>query len=459
MLSIDHQSARSAAFKELPPLGFIASPRLTERVMSACARRANSEKPGWLDSVDTEVFKGLPKSIGLLESIATNLWSATESSDPAGMPAVEVALSSIRRLADAIEWVPPSKLTEAVLASATVRSIDEPELNAWRRHLHLALAFESRGLLAPADWRPHFVQSAVELAETPTPNDSLRALIRSILLDDSPTLISASSLDTAMQLFNAVEGAPTLRACDRCLIRARIAAARPRDAECLSLAPQEFVGALEQVRDDGESDVLSDAIGTWLGTGAASTEQAWEVVGRYIDGRLPEALKRGLREYANRLSPSGRTALAQAAFKDFPDRIASEELLETIHFHEGDLGAKIALLIGLAGRATNDEGRRGLFRIWSALRLTNRELIRQLVDGIMIPLIEEDPAGRDLALANLQLVQNLAEQDKGRLSHAIMESAGAESDEWRTGAARLLEAGVMKEGGNILTGRRPEHRG
>ncbi len=457
ILSIDVPYACETVVSELPQLGVIKSLKLTERVLTVCAKRANSEKPTWLDSVDIEVFKNLSRPKTKLETVAKNIWIAEDLEKPPKLLEAEAAFTSVKRLADAIDWNPAMQLVDAVLANAALPTMDQPHVTLWRARIRLVLALEERDLILPLSWRSEYVGAAVKLANAEVPDDPTRALVRMTLLDDSSDLASKSSSESAKLLFDAIKEAPCLSFSDCCLAQVRIFAGRGGEEEILQVDPQDLLSAFNEEPDSENREVLAEAIGTWLRDCKPLIADAWMVLDGYVDERLPEALESGLREYASHLSADDGNELVRLALNEFPNRMVSEAMLGAMQFHDGDLSSKVELLIQLADRAKNEEHRRGILRIWRALRLTNSGLTGRLLDEVMVPMVHQNKTNRELVLANLHLVQNASDPDKGRLSRAFMESAGAESGEWSAAAQRLVKAGVMRRAGNIFTGYRPEH--
>jgi hypothetical protein len=393
-----------------------------------------------------------------LESIALAIWSADEAKDQAKLPAVKEVLKSTQRLANTIEWFPAPKLTEAVIAEGAPPTLDVDGVQTWLVRLHCAQAFEQAGLLQPSEWRPAFLESTLQLARTPPADEPTRLYFRAALLDDAVGILRGLTVDAASRLYDAVGGSPSLMVSDRCLARVRVAAAARAGEDRGALVPsaQEFLAAYDQDPTEESRPVLAEAVGEWLAGCAPPVEGAWTVLERYAHERLPEPVYRGLNEYASLLQPAGRTALGRAALAQFPDRIVGDEVLEAMQFHAGDLAAEVNLVVELSVRATNEEHRRGLMRMWNALRLTDHTLIRRLLDAVMLPLVRQGKTSRDVVLQNLHLVQALPKSDKRRLAEQFQETTRDDADEWDAVAKRLVQAAFMKAGG-LIVARRPEH--
>ncbi len=456
-LAIDTAEARSEVLRSLPPVGAVASPSLTDGILVACQRRVISEKSQWLDSVDATVFASLPKGKMRLEAIVSSAWTQKEAEDEEDLPDIKATLASASRLAAAIEWFPVPNLTAAVSAEAPLPSIDATGVATWLARIRRGQAFEENGLLRPNDWRRSYLENATQLAASAPPDEPSRMVFKTALLGEVVGLARGVTGDTPIRFFEALGGAPSLTASDRCLARARLAATATAvsDRGVFALSAQELIAAYDQEAGEEERSVIAEAVGTWLSGTAPSVDEAWTVLDRYAYERLPETLRRGLSDYAGGLSSGQRTALARLGLEGFPDHIVTDELLEAVQFHNGELPAEVDLIVELLGRATNEDHRRGIMRIWTALRLTNHDLMRRLLNDVMMPLVRQGKTSREIVLQNLHLVQALPKKDKRRLTELFESSTNKDDDEWAAVSRRLVEAGFMTKGGMFV--KRPEH--
>jgi hypothetical protein len=450
-LNIDSQDARGFVVEMLPPLGEVASPALAREVLIASCRRTVEAKRPWFDALERTVVAGIADAKALLEGAVTSVWTMSGTFEGDKSAAIHDVALSASRLADAVDWFPAAELTAAVVGSAPLPSLDQNGVVQWELRVRAATILDDVGLLRAADWKTPYVEAATQLAASGAPDETARLKFCEVLLSTS-ALVAGSNREAVGQLFGTLRSSPSLHPGDRLLALARVAKEHRVDSEeSLGLTPDDFVAVFDQVADEQQTAQLAAAVGTWLSGLMPTVEEAWTVISRY-DFDLPEGLRAELSEYARRLSPAERTALAELSLGDFPNVVPSEVFLEAIGYSEGDLTAEVELLIEKLQSATNEEGRRGVFRLWGALKLTDRGLTQRLMEEVMLPLAGQGKSSRELVVQNLHLAESLPDGQKRRLAEAVQ--SNSDPDEWDRLSKQLLKARFMRESGGFLSRRR-----
>ncbi len=456
-LGIDHTNARAVVVSELPPLGLVSSASLTDQLLMSGRRRAPIDLPKWLDALDPTVFSSLLNAHTLLEQNVVAGYKLDSTQDTY-LESVQDIVASAARLATTIEWFPVPTLTSTVVGQAALPPADVASMTSWFRQLQAARILEKHGLVNAQEWRPSFITTLAQLAATAQPDDETRTFSRDVLIDNAAPMVETAAADVVEQLFEALANSPWLLAAERCLARVRVAkAARTgRNDAPLILPVDEFVAGFDASPDATSQAILMSAIGEWLSDVHPSIDDAWTVLNLYPDLALPEGVRSGLSSYATVLSPGDRTALARLALANFPEVAPNEAFLDTERFHDGDLDASVELVTDMFAKATNEDHRRSVMRLWTALRLTDSALIGRLVAGVMKPLIQQGKTSREVVLQNLNLVQGLPNHEKREIAELLV--AEMDEQEWSHAEKRLVQAGLMHESrGGLFSTKKTEH--
>jgi hypothetical protein len=459
-LSIDARESRDMVEAELPSFGRAATPALSELLLIRSGVRSLDLRHVWMAAIDGNVLKQSSRANDLLDEATYKAWTDPKAVEESSLPDLETFASAAAPLARAMDWS-ATRTIEAVNASAAIPSLDATGVSAWALSIRRALTFEEAGLI-DQQWRSTFMESAIVLAATPPPDESARIIFASCLLDTVPQLASGGMGDEPERLFAALAAAPSLGPAQRCLARVKLlqtVRSTSKDVD-LVIDGSEFIAVQEldtnpdTPLDESARQALAEAMGSWLGSLQPETTEMWETLKRYAVGNTPEPVIQGLRSRAAELTPSQRTVLISFSLADFPDSAPDDEFLDAARFHEGDLAAEVQLLVDLYPKATNDDYRRTLLRLCADLRLTNQhQLIRRILDGVLIPMIKENKSARDVAMQNLHLVNTLPRSDKARLARSAEEAAKEDAD-WGAVSKKLLEQGFMEEKGSIFNRRR-----
>ncbi len=458
ILSIDEQPSRDLVEEMLPSLGKATTVDLSEQLLISSRVRALNRKHIWLEAIDGNVLKQSPRAIDLVDEAVLKAWNSND----ADLPQTQSFASSASPIVKSFDWSGPKTL-KVVRESGSITSLDSAGVSAWELTIGRAETFEESGLI-PDDWRHEFFETAVVLASSSPPDDVSLQSFASCLLDVVPSLTNGEPKDQYDRLLEALTTSASLRPAQRCLARVKVLAHQKlSDPEIVfSSLPSEIVAV--QALDSSEESTLGEdrnllyeAIEVWLSNLRPSISEIWEVIGAYANFELPEPILRGLRKRADELTATERSDLAALSLNGFPESVPSDNFLDAARFHEADLAQEVQLLVNLYDKATNDDSRRALLRLCASLRLTNHQLTSRVLDGIMIPMIRANKSGRDVALQNLHLVNNLSKRDKSRLSKAAEEAA--DENEWDSISYKLVQGGFMEETGPFFNRRRKHFEG
>jgi hypothetical protein len=185
---------------------------------------------------------------------------------------------------------------------------------------------------------------------------------------------------------------------------------------------------------------LDDEVGEWLALDPGNAEIR-EVIETYSP-RHPTPMLDALRSISANASPKRRLELCRPHLDARPGK-----LLEALAFHEADQLQAAALLIELYGRASRNDAREQVLLLWRALRPTENEPRRQLIQKVMIPMATENGQALDYVLREIDLARD-PPKTKSALRKALQEG-GRRFKRERQVRSKLRDLGWAKRTGPL----------
>lgn len=455
ILTLGIKEARDAVESFLPTLRPATTSSLNQAVLTAAGRRVANAQINWFDSLDPSIIAKLPEGHATLDAIMAGALAKLVEDPSRLQPYVESA-ARIARASTSSKVC--AKLTEALVGGVQTPLSDPSSVTTFPTRLRIALEFEMAELVSASEWRAPYLKALTAMAQNPLADAAIKPNALSLLQEAAPSLVDVEHFGEGglSELDEAVQSGPWLEDSQRMLIRLMVGEVRvkhepdhesPVDASALAAA---FASSSsEEVLQE-----LTEAAAVWLRAFRPSPNEAWTVIGRFASRSLTAAEREGLNNYAQGLSTQQRTALIEFALASFPEEIPSDEFLEALGAHDSNLTASGQLITAAFAKATNEEHRRAILRLWGALRLTDRTVTERLMSSVMVPMIGAGKTSRDLVLQNLHLVSGLPNREKRRLAQEFENNT--KDEERQAAQKRLAQAGLMVEKGVLLT-RRIEH--